>query len=233
MKASLELSGLDKEAYKIDIEQLEIEVAENQMAMLGDGQGQGGPEQGDTEEGRYNGDGSYVDTDLGTNEQGSAQSKNDPREPAIDEEQYKKAGGQDHAVTSSHIGKKVVLGEHRGAKVVEPPKKYKTWERPDEPSGGTTTGHQSHFQGGVFKANIKSNGKKDTREDMDYPPKELHMGISEEMEHTDDEEIAKQIAKDHLDEDPEYYSKLLRAMRPIKKAIVGDETPGNVIHYVD
>ena len=164
MKASFELAGLDAESYKIDIEQLEIEVAENQMAMLGQQQGEPQMEGGDTEEGRYNGDGSYVDTDLGTNEQGSAQSKNDPRDPAIDEEQYKKA---------------------------------------------------------VIKAKIKLSGK-DTREDMDYPPKELTMGISVEMEHTDDQEVAKQIAKDHLDEFSDYYSRLKRM-----------ETPGTRERYID
>jgi hypothetical protein len=31
------------------------------------------------------------------------------------------------------------------------------------------------------------------------------------MEHTDDEEIAREIAMDHLTEDPKYYTKLIRA----------------------
>ena len=38
--------------------------------------------------------------------------------------------------------------------------------------------------------------------------KELEMGIEVEMEHTDDKEIAKEIALDHLIEDPKYYTKL-------------------------
>jgi hypothetical protein len=37
---------------------------------------------------------------------------------------------------------------------------------------------------------------------------ELQMGIKVEMEHTNDRKIAKQIAIDHLKEDPAYYSKL-------------------------
>lgn len=42
-----------------------------------------------------------------------------------------------------------------------------------------------------------------------YDPKELKRGIKVEKEHTDDPKIAKQIAMDHLNEDPRYYSRLL------------------------
>ena len=38
---------------------------------------------------------------------------------------------------------------------------------------------------------------------------ELEVGIEVEMEHTDDRKEAEKIAKDHLSEDPKYYSKLL------------------------
>ena len=37
---------------------------------------------------------------------------------------------------------------------------------------------------------------------------EFKKGIEVEMEHTDDESVAKEIAIDHLWEDPDYYSKL-------------------------
>jgi hypothetical protein len=40
---------------------------------------------------------------------------------------------------------------------------------------------------------------------------ELAKGIQTEMEHTEDREKAKQIALDHLAEDPQYYSKLKKA----------------------
>jgi len=46
----------------------------------------------------------------------------------------------------------------------------------------------------------------DTRPDTDYDPEQLAMGIKVEMEHTDDPEVAKVIAKTQLDEDPKYYS---------------------------
>jgi len=40
---------------------------------------------------------------------------------------------------------------------------------------------------------------------------ELKYGTKHEMEHTDNPVLAKKIAKDHLLEDPEYYSKLRKA----------------------
>lgn len=39
-------------------------------------------------------------------------------------------------------------------------------------------------------------------------PKQLEMGIKVEMEHTDDPAVAREIALDHLTEDPKYYTKL-------------------------
>jgi hypothetical protein len=48
----------------------------------------------------------------------------------------------------------------------------------------------------------------------DYVPKtrfnkkELSMGIEDEKEHTDDEEVASEIARDHLMDDPHYYSNM-------------------------
>ena len=50
-------------------------------------------------------------------------------------------------------------------------------------------------------------GGKDTVVD----PKELEMGIAVEAEHTSDSGIAEKIARDHLAEDPKYYSKLNEA----------------------
>lgn len=41
-----------------------------------------------------------------------------------------------------------------------------------------------------------------------YNPEELKKGIEVEKEHTDDPRIAMKIALDHLDEDPQYYTKL-------------------------
>ena len=41
--------------------------------------------------------------------------------------------------------------------------------------------------------------------------KELALGLKTELEHTNDKKIAKQIALDHLAEDPHYYTKLIKA----------------------
>ena len=45
-------------------------------------------------------------------------------------------------------------------------------------------------------------------ENIDYDKKELQIGIETELEHTPYVEIATIIAKQHLAEDPKYYSKL-------------------------
>ena len=42
-------------------------------------------------------------------------------------------------------------------------------------------------------------------------PVQLHMGSTEEMEHTTDRDIAREIAMDHLVEDRRYYTKLKQA----------------------
>jgi len=40
---------------------------------------------------------------------------------------------------------------------------------------------------------------------------QLKIGIEVELEHTDDEKVAEKIARDHLAEDPHYYTKLKKA----------------------
>jgi hypothetical protein len=51
-------------------------------------------------------------------------------------------------------------------------------------------------------------GKHDDTTDDHYDYHELAMGIEAEKEHTNDERTAKNIAKDHLSELPDYYSRL-------------------------
>lgn len=41
--------------------------------------------------------------------------------------------------------------------------------------------------------------------------RELAMGIKVEMEHTSSRKVAREIALDHLTEDPHYYTKLRKA----------------------
>jgi len=51
-------------------------------------------------------------------------------------------------------------------------------------------------------------GKHNDAPDDRYDAKELERGIEIEMEHTDNEDEAKSIAKDHLSEIPDYYTRL-------------------------
>jgi len=44
--------------------------------------------------------------------------------------------------------------------------------------------------------------------DLDELDTEYEKGISVEMEHTNDKKVALEIARDHLFEDPKYYTKL-------------------------
>jgi hypothetical protein len=51
-------------------------------------------------------------------------------------------------------------------------------------------------------------GKHNDVSDDKFDPKELAMGIKVEHEHTDNADIAKAIAKDHLSECSDYYTRL-------------------------
>lgn len=53
----------------------------------------------------------------------------------------------------------------------------------------------------------------------DVHPEELMMGIKVEMEHTQDKQLAKQIALDHLAELPDYYSRLKKMEKKGKEEI--------------
>jgi hypothetical protein len=51
-------------------------------------------------------------------------------------------------------------------------------------------------------------GKHDYSPNSSFDPKQLKMGIKIEKEHTTNTLVAELIAKDHLAEDPKYYTKL-------------------------
>lgn len=59
----------------------------------------------------------------------------------------------------------------------------------------------------TLKDKIKG-GMADNKSPKNYDPEQLAMGIKVEMEHTNDKKLAQEIAQDHLEEDPKYYSKL-------------------------
>jgi len=56
---------------------------------------------------------------------------------------------------------------------------------------------------------VQGVGKHKQVPDTKFNQKELEMGIEIEMEHTDNKSIAKEIAKDHLAECPDYYTRLV------------------------
>lgn len=60
----------------------------------------------------------------------------------------------------------------------------------------------------VKKHNMIHGGEADFKSEDDFDPDQLRKGIEVEYEHTDDYSLAKEIAMDHLAEDPEYYDKL-------------------------
>ena len=62
-------------------------------------------------------------------------------------------------------------------------------------------------------------GDKTKPEDVD--PKELEMGVAEEMEHTNDPKIAQEIALDHLTEDAHYYTLLKKIEKADRSADPG------------
>jgi hypothetical protein len=61
--------------------------------------------------------------------------------------------------------------------------------------------------------------------------KELSKGIEVEMEHTDDEAIAHEIAMEHVYEDPEYYTKLSKAKLEENKALLKDPKVSKHLKY--
>jgi hypothetical protein len=61
----------------------------------------------------------------------------------------------------------------------------------------------------VVRADRLPGGLGDDKPDSDFDAEQLAKGIEVEKEHVgDDLELAKEIAKDHLVEDPLYYDKL-------------------------
>lgn len=67
---------------------------------------------------------------------------------------------------------------------------------------------EAHAKPALAKADKLPGGAGDGLERFDFDVDELNAGIAHELEHTDDPEIAEEIAMDHLAEDPQYYSKL-------------------------
>jgi len=61
-------------------------------------------------------------------------------------------------------------------------------------------------------------GLADKKKPSDFDPEALRAGIKVEMEHTNDRTTAREIAMDHLAEDPAYYRKLKTIEKSLEKA---------------
>jgi len=61
-------------------------------------------------------------------------------------------------------------------------------------------------------------GLADDSDESDFNPEELAKGIKVEMEHTDDEEVAKEISMDHLYESEDYYKFLSKMEKEMKES---------------
>lgn len=59
--------------------------------------------------------------------------------------------------------------------------------------------------------------KKGNVPDAKFNSKQLHMGTKVEMEHTRSKVAAKQIAKAHLSEFPDYYTHLVKMEKKLKR----------------
>lgn len=69
-----------------------------------------------------------------------------------------------------------------------------------------------------FKERLKG-GKADGKKITNYDLNQLIMGIKVELEHTSDKMTALEIAMDHLEEFPDYYTRLLKMEEEAEKEL--------------
>jgi len=87
----------------------------------------------------------------------------------------------------------------------------------------------------LFARDYIRGGKGDMLPDRMFKKKQLAKGVKHEREHTMDPEIAKEIAKDHLAENPDYYTMLERAEKKADassqpEAPAADMSPNNTMN---
>jgi len=58
------------------------------------------------------------------------------------------------------------------------------------------------------REDVLPGGKADDADESEFDPIQIKQGIRIEREHAKDDKVAKEIAMDHLREDPRYYSLL-------------------------
>ena len=91
--------------------------------------------------------------------------------------------------------------------------------------------HPSMLEAKVYEMlgkELKTAQKHENVPDSKYPQDQIRMGIKVEKEHTDDPEKAKEIAKDHLSEFPDYYTRLRRLRKRLGLLVRGLQTSSGV-----
>lgn len=66
-------------------------------------------------------------------------------------------------------------------------------------------------------SDILFGGKADKYRPSDFSKTQLKKGTKVELEHTNDRQLAREIAMDHLREDPDYYKALAKMERDLKR----------------
>lgn len=67
------------------------------------------------------------------------------------------------------------------------------------------------------KSDLLTGGKADAYRPRNFNKKQLSAGTKVEMEHTNDRQLAREIAMDHLSEDKNYYKALAKMERKLAK----------------
>jgi hypothetical protein len=118
-------------------------------------------------------------------------------------------------ITAAYIGKALKDDlKHKKMKdmqVHDNGAEFSQWHNQNRPNEKTAGVHDKELS--LFVRTILA----DKRPDSKYNPSELKEGIKIEHEHTKSSFIAKKIAKDHLDEIPDYYTRLKKLEEAAKK----------------
>lgn len=72
------------------------------------------------------------------------------------------------------------------------------------------------------KKDLLHGGEADNLPDREFSPHTLAQGTQHEHEHTDNDQVAKEIAKDHLSEDPDYYEKVEEIEKESRHGVLKD-----------
>lgn len=92
-------------------------------------------------------------------------------------------------------------------KQLKKPKQPRDWSGLNDPKPPATRPNYMKYLK-MQKEDKLPGGLADKKKPEDFDPKALEQGIKVELEHTDDKSLAREIAMDHLTEDPKYYEKL-------------------------